>query len=218
MHRARRAGFTLIELLIVIAIIAILAAILFPVFARAREKARQTSCQSNLKQVGSGLSMYVMDYDSLYPASPFWTTWEWQINTYVRSEQIFRCPSSPQDTRSLENRGYFNGLNVFYYTGNYGYNYDDASNPPKEENLWGEHHKTPKPEWIAAVDAANSLAWPVSPWNNCNTDAMNTIAPRHTDVANCLFGDGHVKARRRNSLRCREFDFDGDRGYCSQCP
>src|SRR5437762_2167194 len=64
---AGKRGFTLIELLVVIAIIAILAAILFPVFARAREKARQTSCLSNLKQIDIGFLMYVQDYDEQFP-------------------------------------------------------------------------------------------------------------------------------------------------------
>jgi prepilin-type N-terminal cleavage/methylation domain-containing protein len=64
-----RRGFTLIELLVVIAIIAIVAAILFPVFARARAKARQASCQSNLKQIALGFLMYASDYDSKFPIS-----------------------------------------------------------------------------------------------------------------------------------------------------
>ena len=67
-------AFTLIELLVVIAIIAILAAILFPVFAQAREKARQTSCLSNMKQVGLGLLMYAQDYDENYPRADYWDT------------------------------------------------------------------------------------------------------------------------------------------------
>src|SRR3989440_12132310 len=67
--RPKRHGFTLIELLVVIAIIAILAAILFPVFAQAREKARQTSCLSNMKQLDTGFMLYVQDYDERLPNS-----------------------------------------------------------------------------------------------------------------------------------------------------
>src|SRR5947199_9893970 len=65
--RTKPPGFTLIELLVVIAIIAILAAILFPVFAQAREKARQTTCLSNQKQLGTAMSMYLQDYDERFP-------------------------------------------------------------------------------------------------------------------------------------------------------
>jgi prepilin-type N-terminal cleavage/methylation domain-containing protein len=67
--RSSGTGFTLIELLVVIAIIAILAAILFPVFAQAREKARQTSCTSNLKQLGKAIMMYTQDYDETLPGN-----------------------------------------------------------------------------------------------------------------------------------------------------
>jgi prepilin-type N-terminal cleavage/methylation domain-containing protein/prepilin-type processing-associated H-X9-DG protein len=117
-----RRGFTLIELLVVIAIIAILAAILFPVFARAREKARQTSCLSNLKQLGLGMLMYAQDYDERFCSigasgdgrntgittqipemgnwcwygSPYyyWQGWQWAVYPYVKNKQIYLCPST----------------------------------------------------------------------------------------------------------------------------
>ncbi len=112
----RERGFTLIELLVVIAIIAILAAILFPVFARAREKAKQTSCLSNLKQLGLAMVMYAQDYDETHtrlsfgylysppvPSEPAFNkrsdgrweyTWPTTIYPYVNNTQIFRCPST----------------------------------------------------------------------------------------------------------------------------
>jgi prepilin-type N-terminal cleavage/methylation domain-containing protein/prepilin-type processing-associated H-X9-DG protein len=96
----RRQGFTLIELLVVIAIIAILAAILMPVFAQAREKARQTSCLSNFKQVGTGMMMYVQDYDESYPVSRLsdgtgvFSSWKYGILPYVKNLQVYTCPSN----------------------------------------------------------------------------------------------------------------------------
>ena len=97
----KRGGFTLIELLVVIAIIAILAAILFPVFARAREKARQTSCLSNLKQFGTALQMYSQDYDEVTPphndgedmAADNPGRFIIRLMPYVKNEQLLGCPS-----------------------------------------------------------------------------------------------------------------------------
>ncbi|HEY3331096.1 MAG TPA: DUF1559 domain-containing protein [Capsulimonadaceae bacterium] len=95
----RRKGFTLIELLVVIAIIAILAAILFPVFAKAREKARQSACASNLKQIGIAQLQYEQDYDEMHLS---WlnmvgatnTTWQTILQPYVKSKEMFTCPTN----------------------------------------------------------------------------------------------------------------------------
>ncbi|HEX8462973.1 MAG TPA: DUF1559 domain-containing protein [Abditibacterium sp.] len=93
---AKRA-FTLIELLVVIAIIAILASILFPVFGRARENARRSSCQSNLKQIGLGLIQYTQDYDEAYPQAADrqgeYKGWIQHVQPYIKSYQLFQCPS-----------------------------------------------------------------------------------------------------------------------------
>ena len=88
-------GFTLIELLVVIAIIAILAAILFPVFAKAREKARQSACSSNLKQIMLGVTQYAQDYDEHLLANPdaVGSGPVALLQPYVKSEAIFVCPS-----------------------------------------------------------------------------------------------------------------------------
>ncbi|MBB6052658.1 DUF1559 domain-containing protein [Armatimonas rosea] len=119
----QKRGFTLIELLVVIAIIAILAAILFPVFAQAREKARQTSCLSNMKQIGTALMMYSQDYDEMIPgyrfayANPFaadtrvganakTATFTNQIlQSYTKNDQIWRCPSKPNSWVNIDAAG-----------------------------------------------------------------------------------------------------------------
>jgi len=102
-----RRGFTLIELLVVIAIIAILAAILFPVFAKAREKARQSSCLSNVKQIGLGVLQYAQDYDEKLPNKWWWfvhtptgyttstnyLTWPEVVMPYIKNDQVWQCPS-----------------------------------------------------------------------------------------------------------------------------
>jgi prepilin-type N-terminal cleavage/methylation domain-containing protein/prepilin-type processing-associated H-X9-DG protein len=96
--KRRKAGFTLIELLVVIAIIAILAAILFPVFAQAREKARQTTCLSNMKQWSLGTRMYLSDWDDtvvpcyLYSSPTFLQWWPDLLDPYVKNDKVWFCP------------------------------------------------------------------------------------------------------------------------------
>lgn len=101
-----RQAFTLIELLVVIAIIAILAAILFPVFAQAREKARQTSCLSNEKQLGLAVLQYAQDYDETYPTGVqqnwYAVIWPLLVQPYVKTYDVFRCPSDDKGLDQLE--------------------------------------------------------------------------------------------------------------------
>jgi prepilin-type N-terminal cleavage/methylation domain-containing protein/prepilin-type processing-associated H-X9-DG protein len=131
-----RSGFTLIELLVVIAIIAILAAILFPVFAQARDKARQTSCLSNMKQMGLACMSYASDYDEALPTwsayyAAYYSTnpgsekfpdasqWYWygQIQPYVKSGNpvsndfsgVWRCPSGEREN-NINSYGYTMGV------------------------------------------------------------------------------------------------------------
>lgn len=100
----RKSGFTLIELLVVIAIIAILGAILFPVFAQASEKARTTACLSNQRQFGLALLMYVQDYDETFPVNlylgqdepngqPCLVTSYAEVMPYIRNSHVLLCPS-----------------------------------------------------------------------------------------------------------------------------
>jgi prepilin-type N-terminal cleavage/methylation domain-containing protein/prepilin-type processing-associated H-X9-DG protein len=133
----RRRGFTLIELLVVIAIIAILAAILFPVFAQAREKARQVTCTSNLKQIGTSLVMYIQDYDGWYPqvqpdgccASKnqvsYDAIWE-QMEPYHKSKGVWRCPSDPHPYLTVPVRAFKGGYEISYLVNETGW----SSNVP----------------------------------------------------------------------------------------
>ncbi len=193
MTRAKR-GFTLIELLVVIAIIAILAAILFPVFAKAREKARQASCASNLKQIGLGFAQYVQDFDERFPytnngGSQYWPT---EVYPYTKSYQIFRCPDDSTT----------NGCS---YLGNNQYSAIAIAQVPKVAefimvtdgnangnpggNTGDGHH-------MANTGNFNGINADYTMWDATArmTDPNNGM-PRHSGGMNVLYCDSHVKYR-----------------------
>jgi prepilin-type N-terminal cleavage/methylation domain-containing protein/prepilin-type processing-associated H-X9-DG protein len=135
-------GFSLVELLVVIAIIVILSAVLFPVFASARESARQSVCVNNAKQLGFALMSYTQDYDDRLPfASPAFPRWPNNVYPYVNTGQSFWCPSDA--TTWAYTRGPFDDLldipgfegYIFGLCPDYGYNqYYLSLNPPGPGN------------------------------------------------------------------------------------
>jgi prepilin-type N-terminal cleavage/methylation domain-containing protein/prepilin-type processing-associated H-X9-DG protein len=177
-----RRGFTLIELLVVIAIIAILAAILFPVFAKAREKARQSSCLSNLKQLALGILQYAQDYDEMYPMTRvgtiYWCPVSGQpaglLDPYIRNTQVFKCGSTASST-------YCYGLNRRLY------------------GLWVENTTDNTPCAMAQVEfPAQKLSITDSSndyyiYNDTNVNGFGVFDP-HNEMGNAAFADGHVKA------------------------
>jgi len=207
----RRGGFTLIELLVVIAIIAMLAAILFPVFAKVREKARETSCLNNLKQYGTGIALYVQDYDENFflgeykmPASSgydyiWWSGCRWASNAvwdtsqgfiqpYLKCNQIDPCPSAVGEAA---------GANSAADLG-FGYNQSYLMS------------SATVPVVLAQLDAPATTVLLADAGIITNVGGVPTIARwaaiyppsisypvfsgRHNGVGNVAFADGHAKA------------------------
>jgi len=171
------AGFTLIELLVVIAIIAILAAILFPVFAKARDKARQATCMSNLKQVGMALVQYSQDYDESHPGVWFgpvslqpWsqpsdatTFYKWMdaVYPYVKNEQVFNCPSDGVNKKYVfRNRDGSNGYGSYAMSQAY-YKVGDRFTGPASDYNQFLAPGVPFVMRIAMIQAPASTVWVV---------------------------------------------------------
>ncbi len=174
-----RRGFTLIELLVVIAIIAILAAILFPVFARAREKARQSSCLSNVKQLALSVHMYTQDYDECLPGYIYASGtnprlyWFDVLAPYIKNQQILTCPSAANVTPT-----------------GYGWNF-----------RWISYGWVETPQSCTAMGA---IAFPAETVLLADSNQYYVRGPgttltsywppaRHNDGANFALADGHAK-------------------------
>ena len=226
----KRRGFTLIELLVVIAIIAILAAILFPVFAQAREKARQTACLSNVKQIGTAFAMYAQDFDEHFmatsterhaPASAPQTpdglapySYRMILNPYIKSQQIFKDPSSPAWPDPATSKIFFpsdygvhlNEANIIAPNFTTATHQADYAAGGKLEDF-GFNETTPLASitfpatFILVADAYRSDGtasrggmYP-QPWE-FDVTSQSRMHALHSEGANIAFGDGHAKWRK----------------------
>ena len=206
-----RSGFTLIELLVVVAIIAILAAMLLPALASARERARQATCMSNMKQLGIGLVMYVDDaVGNWFPSPPNWPFKDmyggmgqyigaWiscgcMPGANVRNKNVFQCPSDNVKAGAARTALGLGQVNCgTWYTVSYGINSCIAGQPGWS---WPAGHmsqiKTPASAWIFA-DASNYYV--------SNADGGGTsIFYRHLDGANIAFCDGHAEWMKKENV------------------
>lgn len=214
----RKNGFTLIELLVVIAIIAILAAILFPVFAKAREKARQTSCLSNVKQIMLGVLQYAQDYDEVLPlgySGPLgglpqnWNHTDGRISPYLKNSQIWVCPS-------------MSGLTTTWFYGMHSNWFNNVTALGTVPNPAGALYMTEGGVPSTATMGLGPDAWVyngVCHWEVVFPTAYNSTAvnaaytnnspatsyprrpwPAHNGGGNCGFVDGHAKWVKTQSL------------------
>ena len=199
MRQSRSGGLTLVEMLVVVAIIAILASIMFPVFSRARAAARKTACSSNLRQIGTAFELYVSDNDECFPYAsrdcPAITSppnlnagrllWPEAIQPYCRNTDLFTCPEVPQMTFGpapapmLDGGSY--GMNAFTAGGRFIGAFEDPAGT------------------VLAMDSCSGVA--TDP-NENRTDgdvalmpgfAWDDISVRHHKRSNVLFIDGHIK-------------------------
>jgi prepilin-type N-terminal cleavage/methylation domain-containing protein/prepilin-type processing-associated H-X9-DG protein len=206
--QGKNSGFTLIELLVVIAIIAILASILFPVFGRARENARRSSCQSNLKQIGLGVMQYSQDYDERMPSGRMGgNNWVINLQPYMKSYQVFLCPSNTRNTENMQDSAASGNpiqSKVSYAA--------PVEITPNGAAFGGRDAAGPNisdfptvSQTIMVVDS-NSGATDMrltgtdfmgaTPPGNGFTGGQPTLFAGHLGTMNCLFVDGHVKSMK----------------------
>jgi prepilin-type N-terminal cleavage/methylation domain-containing protein/prepilin-type processing-associated H-X9-DG protein len=222
--RHRRRGFTLIELLVVIAIIAVLAAILFPVFAQAREKARQTACLSNLRQVGLGLQMYAQDWDEILPPQRGFDVVNFgdpkaQANflgsliPYTKNRAIFVCPSSVDANTVYKGSG-CTELSCSSLHGNAVVMGRPLAAMPApadiiylDENRFRWHIAWLRPQ-LVDVKRGRYQWWH---WDK-GPEKLEQYNNVHSNGGNLVFVDGHAKYKPYRQLRSGDFGLVPDEG------
>ena len=234
-------GFTLIELLVVIAIIAILAAILFPVFAKAREKARQISCISNMKQIGLGILQYTEDFDEQmvpkggpYPAGTYTAVVAWSalVQPYIKNGggttsvalkgNVFSCPDNPNTTTA-----YANIAGPYQFSSDYTCNFNTAyGTTGTGDGTFGDYNTAVSLAAITSPASTIDLLENNRDASDWETNIINTNtttgAPSpanagfyagHTGLGNFLFADGHVKSLRPSATLSQADGGTADANY-----
>ncbi|HEX2998781.1 MAG TPA: DUF1559 domain-containing protein [Armatimonadota bacterium] len=218
LKRRKELGFTLIELLVVIAIIAILAAILLPVFAQARENARKSSCLSNVSQLSKAYLMYLQDWDETFPPhvtertatpgtadtaaarAPF--TYKTKLAPYIKNDQVFKCPSGPAWPAPAPGQ---------WYTTDYGNNHNEANLAGASQQAWYQANPdfgfnetttlasiTYPSRFIVIGEAGRSDGTPSrggmypQPWI-FDIPSQARFLARHQGGGNVAYADGHAK-------------------------
>lgn len=200
-----RRGFTLIELLVVIAIIAILAAILFPVFAKAREKARQSSCLSNEKQIALGIMQYCQDYDERFPMyadAAYSYNWDTAIAPYLKNTQVLQCPSF---SGAAGTRYGVNYPHVCWTSGAAALG--TITRPASIAMLFETQYDNGGVLKLAYCRSC----WPTSPNAGAALSGFPSV-PRHNEGLNIAYCDGHCKWLKQNLALTNDGDLFGHTG------
>jgi len=188
-------------LLVVIAIIAILAAILFPVFGRARENARRSSCQSNMKQIGLGFAQYTQDYDERYSTynDEVGSMWAMSVQPYIKSKQLFACPSNTANSKTMK---YWNGsanvdttIPVSYAPNVHLFVPRSAGTGRSIASITNVSTRIMMSEVNNDASVEYADAKYSSPTQSNDGELYRTFAG-HLGTTNFLFADGHVKAMK----------------------